>query len=119
MAVFSAGLLAMPVPAQAIKGGNLAGGSRTDWAVALQIVNRNDSGWMKCSGTFVTPDWVLTAKHCVTNADLQHAYASVGAHVNYNWPYHVTNIVGHPYLDVALVKLNAPGKIPCPSVSKT
>lgn len=110
MAVFSAGFLAMPVPAQAIKGGNLAGGSRTDWAVALQIVNRNDSGWMKCSGTFVTPDWVLTAKHCVTNADLQHAYASVGAHVNYNWPYHVTNIVGHPYLDVALVKLNAPGK---------
>ena len=111
---FSASLLTVPVPAQAIKGGNLAGGSKTDWAVALQMVNRIDSGWMKCSGTFVAPYWVLTARHCVANADLQHAHASVGAHVNYNWPYQVTNIVGHPYLDVALVKLNAPGNATVP-----
>lgn len=115
VAVFlSASLMTGSVPAHAIKGGSLAGSTETGWAVALQIASTRDSGWMKCSGSLVTKDWVLTAKHCVNNANLQHAYASIGSHINYNWPYKITSIVAHPYLDVALVKLSAPGTATLP-----
>lgn len=97
------------VPARAIEGGGLADGTESKWSVALQILSTEDSGWMKCSGSFISQNWVLTAGHCVTAADLDNAYASVGSHINYNWPYEAKQIKKHPFLDVALVQLDKPG----------
>ena len=104
--------------AYAIEGGTLTDSSETGWAVALRISNTSDSGWMECSGSFVSSNWVLTAAHCVTNANLEYAYASIGASINRNFPSAVTRVIAHPYYDVALVRLDSPGRTVLPFTSQ-
>ena len=104
--------------AYAIEGGTLTDSSETGWAVALRISSTSDDGWMECSGSFVSSNWVLTAAHCVTNANLEYAYASIGASINRNFPSAVTRVVAHPYYDVALVRLDSPGRAVLPFTSQ-
>ena len=104
--------------AYAIEGGTLTDSSETGWAVALRISNTSDSGWMECSGSFVSSNWVLTAAHCVTNANLEYAYASIGASINRNFPSAVTRVITHPYYDVALVRLDSPSRAVLPFTSQ-
>lgn len=73
---------------------------------------------MECSGSFVSSNWVLTAAHCVTNANLEYAYASIGASINRNFPSAVTRVIAHPYYDVALVRLDSPGRAVLPFTSQ-
>ena len=105
-------------PASAIEGGNLTDPSESGWAAALRISNQSDSGWMECSGSFVAANWVLTAAHCVANANLEVAYASVGASINRNFPLAVKGIVAHPHYDIALVRLDSPGRAILPFSSQ-
>lgn len=104
--------------AYAIEGGTLTDSSETGWAVALRISSTSDDGWMECSGSFVSSNWVLTAAHCVTNANLEYAYASIGASINRNFPSVVTRVVAHPYYDVALVRLDSTGRAVLPFASQ-
>ncbi len=57
-----------------------------------------------CSGTFVTREWVVTAKHC-------HAGTSAGRVTQItlgNTQRLAAQVVNHPVLDVTLVKVNSP-----------
>ena len=68
VSIFSA--LALAVPAQAIVGGQVSGGSTATsypWQVAITTTMDNED-WF-CGGTRVAPDLVLTAAHCVIDDD--------------------------------------------------
>ena len=67
-----------------------------------------------CSGTMLTPTWLLTAHHCVTIGALRTGGTAVNptilqAHLKGgpNFP-NAVQIVRHPTLDVALVRLSQP-----------
>lgn len=45
-----------------INNGHLAGETQFPWSVGLIFHMGETDGW--CSGTLLTPDWILTAAHC-------------------------------------------------------
>ncbi|MBW4720328.1 S1 family peptidase [Saccharothrix obliqua] len=70
------------------------------WAAAIY---RNGS--FTCSGTIISPDWVLTAKHCVGSGltvKVGNVYREQGTRGT------VSQYVNHPQADQSLLKLSAP-----------
>jgi V8-like Glu-specific endopeptidase len=73
-------------------------------AAIVQVVSAGKPDGPLCSGTFVAPTWVVTAKHC-----LQIASPQVVVQGEAQTPvavYPVVASVGHPLVDVALLQVD-------------
>ncbi|MDR0683065.1 MAG: trypsin-like serine protease [Dysgonamonadaceae bacterium] len=98
---------------QYITGGGQINVSETPWQVLLQI---NES--YACGGSIIAPNFILTAKHCVESnipgvaipANTVKVIAGITckSETNASNIYDVQQIILHPTLDVALLKLNLP-----------
>ncbi len=88
------------VPANAIADGrNVSPGVHSTSLVRLHI------GDMSCAGTLITPEWALTARHCIGEGDV--ARATIGATIN-SPEHRITEAITHPTADLAVVKLASP-----------
>ncbi len=79
--------------------------------VRLAITKTTGLGW--CSGVVMTPNWVLTAKHCVADTIRSPGIAVPGSSITITADSVVrtatvssTNVLLHPTADAALIRLN-------------
>ncbi|XP_039376212.1 transmembrane protease serine 2 isoform X1 [Mauremys reevesii] len=103
-------------PAGRIVGGSAALVKEWPWQVSLQI-----QGSHVCGGSIITPEWIVTAAHCVEGQLSSPSYWSVYAGIlkqtetRYRSGSRVQKIISHPNYDsdsknndVALMKLQTP-----------
>ncbi|KAJ3652931.1 hypothetical protein Zmor_018854 [Zophobas morio] len=57
--------------------GNLATPGQFPWQAALFFQGGPDSKFWFCSGTIISPDWILTAAHCANEADSVLIYTAI------------------------------------------
>ncbi|XP_015269253.1 PREDICTED: transmembrane protease serine 2 [Gekko japonicus] len=105
-------------PRNRIVGGNLAALGEWPWQVSLHI-----QGTHLCGGSIITPEWIVTAAHCVEGSYSQPFYWRVYAGILLQQEmlrpkgHRVAKIISHPNYDsetknndVALMKLQSPLK---------
>jgi hypothetical protein len=74
-----------------------------DTAHAFLRIALPGSGTRTCSGELLRPDWVLTARHCVPDVSAAQVTADTASQVS-----PAAELVLHPDLDVALIRLARP-----------
>ncbi|MFP7366049.1 S1 family peptidase [Corynebacterium callunae] len=98
-------------PAQAIADGrnviSLPSLNTSSSLVRLQIGN------VACTGTLITPTWVLTARHCIPEAG--NAGAAIGSSTISTFEA-VKQAIIHPTADLALVELYSPNNAATPEI---
>ncbi|MDO4910474.1 MAG: S1 family peptidase [Corynebacterium sp.] len=102
LAITTSATALQPAPAEAV-----IGGVSVNQPGTARIV----MGTMACTGTLISPEWVITAKHCIGAND---GTVSLG---NFRWgeSHTVSQVVTHDQADLALIRLSSPtGIAPVP-----
>nr|XP_014432687.1 transmembrane protease serine 2 isoform X1 [Pelodiscus sinensis] len=103
-------------PSGRIVGGSASALKEWPWQISLQV-----QGSHVCGGSIITPEWIVTAAHCVEGQLSSPYYWTVYAGIltqsetRYRSGYKVTKIISHPNYnsdskdnDIALMKLQTP-----------
>ncbi|MBN9644830.1 S1 family peptidase [Corynebacterium sp. CCM 8862] len=103
----AAGLGAAPAGAL-IKATNAVPGPMADSSAHIAIGN------MSCTATLITPDTLLTAKHCIGQGN--RSFISIGGQ-HFGEAHQAKSVILHPSVDLALVKLYEPSRMPTVPIS--
>ncbi|EKX92469.1 S1 family peptidase [Corynebacterium durum] len=105
----AAAMLGTISPASAISGGRNADGDVAATASARVILGNTD-----CSATRISPEWLITAKHCVGQGN--RSLVSLGGN-RQGEQRHAAEVVMHPTADLAVIKLDQPSNGPVAKLS--
>ena len=105
----AAAMLGTISPASAISGGRNADGDVAATASARVILGNTD-----CSATRISPEWLITAKHCVGQDN--RSLVSLGGN-RQGEQRHAAEVVMHPTADLAVIKLDQPSNGPVAKLS--
>lgn len=95
-------MVASAIPANALVFGKFAGDTPEAAAVVRLVIPKNGLAETVCTGTAISPQWVLTAGHCIDGGE--RGTVTVGQSFNTH-QFQVDRTVGSPHGDLALVKV--------------
>lgn len=106
---FALSAIATPLPADALVGGTPVSAGERPYFVKVE------SPLGECGGAMLSPEWVITARHCVAKGDASNVTMTAGWTANgVGAPKRIVGIeaVWHPAADLALVRVPATNGVP-------
>lgn len=112
IALFASAALATPMTAQAapaVEETNeyIVGGEPAQNRAVVQLKFTQNGGQYGCSGSLISEEWVLTARHCTEGASNMNVFTSNSTQ-NPGQPVRAAQLANSPRGDVGLVRLSQP-----------